>query len=122
MRLYEYENQPSCDHQCTDLIDDHPVEIGKIMRIGEILLLLGFLHTRAYFGEFHLGFDPIGVQLFVRSELDDVQPHTVHHLRLKLNAVHNVLASEIADASDVDELWMAQARYNLLQTAFAHLD
>ena len=122
MRLHEYQGQPSWkENNCVNLVDDHPIDIGKIMRIGEILVLLGFLHSRAYFGEFHLGFDPTGVELFVRGELDDVQPHTVHHLRLKLNAVHNMLASEIADAKDVDELWKAQARYNLLQTAFAHL-
>ncbi|MEP5178347.1 MAG: hypothetical protein ABJQ85_02135 [Rhizobiaceae bacterium] len=94
----------------------------NLLRIAEILTLLGFLHTPRYFAEFHLGLDQQHVDWFVRGNLQMIQLGTVRHLRDKLSFVHEVLAQEVADAADIHELWLAQARYNLLQTAFAHLN
>jgi hypothetical protein len=105
-----------------EFIDEHPVPRDRILRIAEILTLLGFLHTPRYFAEFHLGLDQQHVDWFVRGNLRMIQPETARHLREKLSSVREVLAQEVADAADIHELWIAQARYNLLQTAFAHLD
>ncbi|MEP1208441.1 MAG: hypothetical protein ABJM29_10635 [Rhizobiaceae bacterium] len=93
-----------------------------ILRVAEVLTLLGFVHTPRYFAEFHMGLPPRFVEWFVKGNLKMIQPVVVKHLRDKLNAVHAVLAREISDAEDVWQLWVAQSRYNLLQTALELLD
>jgi hypothetical protein len=99
-----------------------PVKREDILRVAEVLTMLGFVHTPRYFAEFHLGLSPQFAEWFVKGNLKMAQPDVVQHLRDKLNAVHTVLAREVADAKDVWELWVAQSRYNLLQTALELLD
>ncbi len=108
--------EPNCQ-----VNERQPVERQNILRIAEILTLLGFLHTPRYFAEFHLGLEPNQVDEFVNAKHDWVEAKTIYHLQLKLDHVDNVLAQDVADAENTDQLWLAQARYNLLQTAFAHL-
>ncbi|MEP1261326.1 MAG: hypothetical protein ABJM17_19580 [Rhizobiaceae bacterium] len=123
MRYSDYVGEPNCaSSPRDDYCDEQIVARENLLRIAEILTLLGFLHTPRYFAEFHLGLGPKHVEWFVRGNLRVIQPHTVRHLREKLSWIHEVLAQEVANATDTDELWLAQARYNLLQTAIACLN
>lgn len=103
------------------MVGQQPVERQKLLRVAEVLTLLGFLHSVKHFADFHLGLEPDEAKRFVHSETHWVEPSVVEHLRLKLNAVHDVLARELADADDEHQRWLAQCRYNLLQIAFAHI-
>ena len=122
MRHSDYARETNVSVEPNCHVNEHqPVERQNILRVAEILTLLGFLHTPRYFAEFHLGLKAYQVEEFLKAKHDWVEANTIYHLQLKLNSIHNVLAQDVADAENTDQLWLAQARYNLLQTAFAHL-
>ena len=122
MRYAQISTQPSWKRKKrVNLIGQQPVERQKLLRVAEVLTLLGFLHSVEYFADFHLALEPDEAQRFVHGETHWVEPSVVEHLRLKLNAVHDVLAKELANSDDEHERWLAQCRYNLLQIAYAHI-
>ena len=122
MRYAQISTQPSWKRKKRiNLVGQQPVERQKLLRVAEVLTLLGFLHSVESFADFHLGLEPFEAKMFVHGETHWVEPSTVEHLRLKLNAVHNILARQLADADGEHERWLAQCRYNLLQIAYAHI-
>ena len=121
MRYAQISTQPNWKRKNRiNLVGQQPVERQKLLRVAELLTLLGFLHSVEYFADFHLGLELDEAKRFVHGETHWVDASTVEHLRLKLNAVHDVLATQLADA-DEHERWLAQCRYNLLQIAYAHI-
>ena len=121
MRYAQISNQPSWRRKKRiNLVQQQPMERQKLLRVAEVLTLLGFLHSVEYFADFHLGLEPNEAKRFVHGETHWAEPSVVEYLRLKLNAVHDVLARQLAEADD-NERWLAQCRYNLLQIAFAHI-
>ena len=122
MRYAQISTQPNWKRKNRiNLVGQQPVERQKLLRVAELLTLLGFLHSVEYFADFHLGLEPDEAAKFVLGETHWVEPSVVEHLRLKLNAVHDVLARELADADDEQQRWFAQSRYNLMQIAYAHI-
>ncbi len=98
------------------------IQRDRLLRIAEIMSILEFAPSLNDFAELFLGISDDQLSDYLAGRTGNLPVKTMRRLRYKLEISHDTCADEIAKASDKYELWAAQVRYNLIQTAFVHLD
>ena len=93
-----------------------------LLRIGEILSVLKFAPTLGDYANRFLGMDKTRLAAFLAGKLIYVSKIAIINLRQEMDVAHNTCADEVARSTDKNELWIAQSRYNLIQTAYTHLN
>ncbi|MBL4829400.1 MAG: hypothetical protein JKY55_05890 [Aliivibrio sp.] len=115
--------QPSWkNYRKSNLVGTNLTVRDRFLRIYEIVSVLGFADTLEIFADRFLNLGLKSVEWFLAGHAGKLSSPTIDHLNSKLTMVHNTIADEIANAADIRQFRGAKSRYNLLQTAFAHLD
>ena len=123
MRHHEYVDQPSYKPQnSANLVGRNLVARDRLLRISEIMTVLGFADTLDQFADRFLGISKFDLDEFLSGDRRELPYSAIERLKWKLDIVHNTVADEIAGSSNKFELWPAQSRYNQVQTAHLHFE
>ena len=116
-------------HQPSSIDPTHTYTLGSIsivrnclLRIGEILSVLEFAPTLSEYANRFLGMNNTRLAYFLAGKSIYVSKNSIVNLRRNMDIAHNACADEVARSTDKNELWTAQSRYNLIQTAYTYLD
>ncbi|PCI02592.1 MAG: hypothetical protein COB78_12725 [Hyphomicrobiales bacterium] len=123
MRFSDYAVQPSWkNHKKSNLVGANLIARDRLLRIYEIVSVLGYADTLEIFADRFLNLELKSVEWFLAGHTRKLNPNTVDYLQSKLVMVRNTTADEVANAADIDQFNRAKSLYNLVQLAFDYLD
>lgn len=123
MRFSDYAVQPSWkNHTKPNLVGANLITRDRLLRIQEIVSVLGYADTLEIFADRFLNLELKSVEWFLAGHTRKLSPTTIDYLQSKLVMVRNTIADEVANAADIDQFRRAKSLYNLVHLAFDYLD
>ena len=118
MRYGQFADQPSSQsRRISKLVAANLVARDRLLRIIEIIKLLGFADTH---GEFARRFLSVNLQYFLRGLNKHLDPWVLDHLQAKIDIGSNTTAHEIQIARSRNERLIASTRNDLMQLVQVH--
>lgn len=123
MRYSDYAVQPSRkNYRKSNLVGASLIARDRLLRIFEIVSVLGFAETLEKFADRFLNLGLKSVEWFLAGHARKLSSPTIGHLNSKLVMVRNTIADEVASVADIDQFNRAKSLHNLVQLAFDYLD
>lgn len=123
MRYCHFADQPTSNsQQISNLVGANLVARDRLLRILEIIKLLGFAETQPDFAKRFLNISNSHLKWFLTGRIREFNTNTLDRFQAKLNIGSETTAYELQNACSRIEWLIASTRNDLMQLAQAHFN